>query len=62
MDAKTRTIGIDKDFLDQQIQEKELQRKQEEDDIVNYGECISFVVQVHSIQCSRISTHDKLFF
>lgn len=39
MDAKARTIGIDKDFLDQQVQERELRRKLEEDDSFNYGEC-----------------------
>ena len=37
MDAKSRTIGIDKHFLEQQIQEKEIRRKEEEQERLNYG-------------------------
>jgi len=40
MNAKARTIGMDKDFLDQQIQEKELKRKQQEEDKIKFSECL----------------------
>jgi hypothetical protein len=45
MDVKSRTIGIDKEFLDQQILEKQWKKEQEEDKLNNGEEHVFALIQ-----------------
>jgi hypothetical protein len=45
MDVKSRTIGIDKEFLDQQILEKQWKKEQEEEKLNNGEEHVFAHIQ-----------------
>ena len=38
LDGKQRTIGVDKEYLHRQVEEKNLERIKQKEDIINDGE------------------------